>query len=135
MKQAKYTGRGRRHGRRAASGRQYSFRARRWTDIPHDEDAEYFADVDCLEIRDKPTTDKAKEAAETAGEAASGFLAAVRQAGGSVSAMLEGMAYDQKHEAADELDADVAGNASHEELDDAIAGEVERLKEAGELET
>ena len=134
MKQARYTGRGRTHGRKAASGRQYTFRARRWTDIPHDEDAEYFADVSCLEIRDKPTSEKAKEAAESASNAVSGFVEAIRQAGGSVGAMLEGMGYDQKHEAADELGLDVAGNASHDDLNDAIEGEVERLKEAGELE-
>lgn len=137
MIQAKYTGRGRTHGRKVPSGRQYHFRSRRWTDIPHDEDADYLADVDCLELRGKPTTAKAREAAESAGKAVNGFLAAVRSAGADLSTMLDpddGISYDKKHEAADELGLDVAGNASHEDLNGAISEEVERLKEAGELE-
>lgn len=135
MKQAKFTGRGRSHGRKGPSGTQYTFRKRYWTDIPDEDDAAHFEGrVNCLEFRTKPTADKAKEAVESAEEAVSGFLAAVREAGGSAAAMLEGMGYDQKHDAADELDVNVAGNASHEALNDAITGEVDRLKEAGELE-
>lgn len=127
---ARYTGRQRRHSRRGPSGERYDFQVRRsgpvWIDVDP-KDADYFdRKVRCIDVQKKGAVEKTTDAAE-------GVVSGLLSAAGDLQSKLAEMGYDEKHDAADELGADVAGNASHDALDDAIRAQVDQMQDNGEI--
>lgn len=123
--EARFHGNGRSHHRRCPSGNEYRLRRypgnadaedREWTAVESVEDAEYLSEQPNIEVRWKPLG-RLKAASDDA-------LEAVSDLGYSVKQRLVG---------SDGFNLDVAGNASEEDLDEALRAHVRELQEEGEL--
>lgn len=121
--EAKYTGRGRSTHRKAPSGRTFMLRRYPgnddeelpWVGIEHAEDAEWLSEQPNIEVRWKP-------------------LGRLRAASDDAVSALSELGYKAKQRlvGADGFDLDVAGNASEDELEEALREHIDQLDE-GEL--
>lgn len=120
--EARYVGPMRSHSRQAPSGERFSFSRypdnpeAEWVAVTDAETAQYLAEQSSIEVRWKP-------------------LGRLRAAGEDAVSAIEEMSYNAKQRMVGEdgFDLDVAGNASGEELEEALQEHVRERHEEGDI--